>query len=506
MRDQIFRPWRNAVSISVEAHSIDSSLIARVNSECKQLLTSSAVEDDRAVRSLIWRLRNAINSTLLDFDHPALGLNDYLNQIHGLASPGAVGLQSSVDELLASPANPKRYFFDEVLEAQALPEPLLIWPRYRAGHPKSWPEESVREFISDHYQGLDIHWVRHLREDMPESVGTVLVWNPPLWRSGDDEFRLFRPFRLGFAERTIILRYSTQVRIELESPVSDSVFDHSEQLERVEQARRIKEKSWLWNSCERIFEDHGKEVEDEVESTDIVDPAWWGAPDDLEDDDHMVEVLSIVTSDFKRVNLPCGEIVLNDGKKIDWEDLQLDDLVAIPLRAHGLEAGTVYRQALTTARAWKAVLRDVLDELDDGVELIRQGLKEKGVNPPIALTLKKWADDGPPAAPQARKTFFALMNVLGDLTNGDDRLPDEAGRLKFWELVAAARATQSKKGRKQYEEDMEKLQALLKDNPVVSPSIVDVEGGVWRLRVCRVMEARAAEAPYSSLNQFREIE
>jgi hypothetical protein len=506
MHDQIFRPWRNAVSISVEAHSIESSLIARVNSECKQLLTSFAVEDDRAVRSLIWRLRNAINSTLLDFDHPALGLNDYLNQIDALVSSGAEELQSSVDELLESSANPKRCFLDRVLKNENSPEPLLIWPRYRAGHPKSWPEEAVREFISDHYQGHDIHWVRHLREDMPGSVGTVFVWNPPLWRSGDDEFRLFRPFRLGFAERTILLRYFTQVKTELESPISESIFDHSEQVERVKQARNIKEQNWLWSSDKQIFEEHGREVEDEVVSTDTVDLDWWSTPDDLEIDDHMVEVLSIVTSDFERVNLPCGEIVLNDGRKIDWEDLQLDDLVAIPLRAHGLEAGTVYRHALTRARPWKSVLRDVLNELDDGVELIRQGLKEKGVNPPIALTLRKWADDGPPAAPQAKKTFLALINVLDDLTNCDDRLPDEASRLKFWELVADARATQSKKGRKQYEEDMEKLQTLLKDNPVVSPSIVDVEGGVWQLRVCRVMEARAAEAPYSSLNQFREIE
>lgn len=505
MLDQLFRPWRNAVSISVEANSIESSLIATANSQCEQLLTSSAVEDDRAIRSLIWRLRNAINSTLLDFDHPALGLNGYLNQIDGLVPSGAEGLQGSVDELLASSVNPKRCFFDRILEQEALPEPLLIWPRYRAGHPKSWPEEAVREFISDHYQGLDIHWVRHLRQDMPESVGTVFVWNPPRWRSGDDEFRLFRPLRLGFAQRTILLRYSTQVRIELESPVSDSIFDQSTQLERVEQAREIKEKSWLWNSSERSFEEQGKEVEDEVESTDVVDPDWWGASDDLEDDDHMVEVLSIVTSDFERVNLPCGEIVLNDGRKVDWEDLQLDDLVAIPLRAHGLEAGTAYSMALIRSEGWKSVLNEILEEIDGGVEFIRQGLREKGVEPPTGLTLRKWATKGPPPAPQGKQTYLALMDVLNDLTCGDVRLPDERDRHEFWKLVVSARAMQSKKGRMQYENDMKKLQEVLKHNPVISPSIVDAEGGVWQLRVCRVMEARITEAPYSSLNQFRKI-
>lgn len=501
MFDEVSRAWVNARKRSIETHVLKVKAIESLNSACKAVVQGMSSETVSAEpRLCMWRLRNIINNTILSFDDEALQLDSHLERLEALVDASDFDpIKLAVTQLQSWPYNPKMALLQELLEGGALEEPTLLWPRSRAFHPLGWPDEAVDRVLQKRFPERRISWVRHLGNDLEEAVGGLVVWNPPVWFMGDEEHALHRPFRLGLARITHVFSYVTQGPTEIRFPMEEPVFAEIRRALDAPAAPPIAQNLWSWDQANCRLESI-----EEMISADTNEPTedWWTHEDLPGNAGDLVEALCILTDDMQLVHLQRGEVVRGNGKLMDCEDLAEGDLVAVALRSAELPRSTALEKAHELSATWKSALSHLLDSV--GHELVREGLVSKGISAQTTQTLRNWA--GPDTlAPQKVKTFMALLDVLHDLVGTEYELPGREERDELWRTIRTARSRQSVKGREIHQENMRILQKVLRRNPVHEPGVVDVEGCIWQMRVCRVSEVRLTEFPYNALNRFERL-
>jgi hypothetical protein len=507
MIDVAHRCWVNAQSPTLQFHLISWGLLEEFDARASHLINILTIEElDPELIDSVWNLRKIVNLTMLDFNSEALNLDGIASELRRRRGEESVDLfLSAFDKLMKYPRNPKRALLTKLLRNGEAAGKVLLWPRPAGVHPPGWPADAVNaQLRKDFGQDFpsELKWVNYLREDMPEVVDSVVLWNPIKWegRNLPSEHKLMRPLRRGLAKNTFILLYQVQgvprVRFGLEmNRVGLRIHGGSERPSKTPINR------WIWHEDNSRLESEPDHTEPPRETRD------W-PPDLHEDDDHrsqdevVQDAVCIDASGGGRVYVASREIVRSDGSVGETDDLRPGDLVAIPERVGEAGESSRLQRARVANAQWKKALCHALEE--GGVDLLLQGFRDYGINTVHAWNLQAWSDMRV-LAPRDKGTFFVLLRVLSDLVSIDFSIPSKAESEELWAQILRTRNTQRMEGRRKAFEDMVLLRERLKEQPAQGPGLIEVEESRWRMRVVRVSSISFGSVPYGKLNKYEKV-
>lgn len=498
--------WRNAQKPILQSHLISWQLLECFDSKASMLL-SSLSQEQRSMETInvVWGIRKTINLTMLDFDDKDLELDHLVDNLNETSGGDAVdSFLLALERLLEHPVNPKRRLFMHLLSTNEISGSILLWPRPAGAHPIGWPTDAVNRKLEKDFPveyPSRLRWVNYLKEDMPEAVDSVVIWNPIQWegRNVPTEHKLMRPLRRGLAESTSIFAYCTQgppqVRFAIEMNRLGVRVHHG-----IVRPLELPISRWVWHEGDGRIEQISEPSEPDAETGRQPSGSTVAMNDEPSDED-LHDAICIRTSGGGNIHVATREVVMSDGALGEADDLRAGDLVAIPERFGGPEESDRLHRARVANAQWKKALIHAIEE--GGAGLLIQGVRAHGVHGVHPWNLRSWCGTDV-LAPRDKGTFFVLLSVLNDLVSVDFSIPSDDERERLWSQILRTRNTQRMEGRKRAVEDLEALREHLQASPALEPGLIELEAGRWRMRVVLVDSIEFRSIPESRLNRYEE--